>query len=184
MGAAISAFILSDSSYCRSRRPNGGISALDRAGGEGRDMHSAPYEGVCIDNKGVICDERDKSVSTADRFHMRRRGTAGAWGRPPVSSSNRSPRGNRAMRGLMDQIDWGAVRTKGCFFNESCHRLVQLAVLFQQGGADRAAGGFHGHRQRHLFPVPHHGDAESLLGLQAAQDARNLGAGGDRKSVV
>src|ERR1017187_211657 len=44
MGAAISAFILSVSSYCRRRRPNGGISALDRAGGEGRAMHIAPYE--------------------------------------------------------------------------------------------------------------------------------------------
>jgi transposase len=40
------------------------------------------------------------------------------------SRSNRSPKGNRTMRRLLNQIAWGAVRTKGCFFKELFHRLV------------------------------------------------------------
>ncbi len=40
------------------------------------------------------------------------------------SKSNRSPKGNRAMRRLLNQIAWGAARTKDCFFNELYHRLV------------------------------------------------------------
>ena len=40
------------------------------------------------------------------------------------SKSNRSPKGNRAMRRLLNQIAWGAVRTKDCFFRELYNRLV------------------------------------------------------------
>ena len=40
------------------------------------------------------------------------------------STSNRSPKGNRTMRRLLNQIAWGAVRTKDCFFKELFHRLV------------------------------------------------------------
>jgi transposase len=40
------------------------------------------------------------------------------------SKSNRSPKGNRAMRRLLNQIAWGAVRTKDSFFSELYHRLV------------------------------------------------------------
>ena len=40
------------------------------------------------------------------------------------SKSNRSPKGNRAMRRLLNQIAWGAVRTKDCFFKELYHRLI------------------------------------------------------------
>jgi transposase len=41
-----------------------------------------------------------------------------------VSKSNRSPKGNRTMRRLLNQIAWGAVRTKDCFFKELYHRLI------------------------------------------------------------
>src|SRR5260370_28125715 len=40
------------------------------------------------------------------------------------SKSNRSPKGNRAMRRLLNQIAWGAVRTKDSFFCQLFHRLV------------------------------------------------------------
>jgi transposase len=40
------------------------------------------------------------------------------------SKSNRSPKGNRAMRRLLNQIAWGAARTKDSFFSELYHRLV------------------------------------------------------------
>src|ERR1035437_4432881 len=51
-----------------------------------------------------------------------------------------------------------------------------LAVHYAQRGAHSAAGGFHGHGERHLLLVAHDGYAESLLGLQAAQGAGELGA--------
>jgi len=41
-----------------------------------------------------------------------------------VSKSNRSPKGNRTMRRLLNQIAWGAVRTKDSFFQELYHRLI------------------------------------------------------------
>jgi transposase len=40
------------------------------------------------------------------------------------SKSNRSPKGNRTVRRLLNQIAWGAVRTKDCFFKELYHRLI------------------------------------------------------------
>jgi transposase len=40
------------------------------------------------------------------------------------SKSNRSPKGNRTMRRLLNQIAWGAVRTKDCFFKELFHRWI------------------------------------------------------------
>ena len=40
------------------------------------------------------------------------------------SKSNRSPQGNRTMRRLLNQIAWGAVRTKDSFFKELFHRLI------------------------------------------------------------
>ena len=40
------------------------------------------------------------------------------------SKSNRSPKGNRTMRRLLNQIAWGAVRTKDSFFRELFQRLI------------------------------------------------------------
>jgi len=40
------------------------------------------------------------------------------------SKSNRSPKGNRTMRRLLNQVAWGAVRTKDSFFKELFHRLI------------------------------------------------------------
>jgi transposase len=40
------------------------------------------------------------------------------------SKSNRSPKGNRTMRRLLNQIAWCAVRTKDRFFKELFYRLV------------------------------------------------------------
>jgi len=40
------------------------------------------------------------------------------------STSNRSPKGNRTMRRLLNQIAWGAVRTKDSFFQELFRRLI------------------------------------------------------------
>ena len=38
------------------------------------------------------------------------------------SKSNRSPKGNRTMRRLLNQIAWGAVRTKDSYFRQLFHR--------------------------------------------------------------
>jgi transposase len=40
------------------------------------------------------------------------------------SKSNRSPKGNRTMRRLLNQVAWGAVRTKNSYFSELFQRLV------------------------------------------------------------
>jgi transposase len=40
------------------------------------------------------------------------------------STSNRSPKGNRTMRRLLNQIAWGAVRTNNSFFQELFRRLI------------------------------------------------------------
>ncbi len=40
------------------------------------------------------------------------------------STSNRSPKGNRSMRRVLNQIAWSAVRTKDSFFRELYHRLI------------------------------------------------------------
>jgi transposase len=40
------------------------------------------------------------------------------------SSSNRSPKGNRAMRRLLDQLAHAAVRKRGCYLQDVFHRLL------------------------------------------------------------
>ena len=40
------------------------------------------------------------------------------------SKSNRSPKGNRTMRRVLNQVAWSAVRTKDSFFRELYHRLI------------------------------------------------------------
>ncbi len=40
------------------------------------------------------------------------------------SVSNRSPKGNRAMRRVLDQVAHAAVKTKGCYFEQVFHRLL------------------------------------------------------------
>lgn len=40
------------------------------------------------------------------------------------SKSNRSPQGNHNMRRVLNQIAWGAVHTKDCYFREVYHRLI------------------------------------------------------------
>jgi transposase len=40
------------------------------------------------------------------------------------SNRNRSPKGNRTMRRVLNQVAWSAVRTKDSFFRELYHRLV------------------------------------------------------------
>ena len=40
------------------------------------------------------------------------------------STSNRSPKGNRTMRRLLNQVAWGAVRTKDSFYRELFQRLI------------------------------------------------------------
>jgi len=40
------------------------------------------------------------------------------------SKSNRSPKGNRTMRRVLNQVAWGAVRTKDSFFKELFQRLI------------------------------------------------------------
>ena len=41
-----------------------------------------------------------------------------------ASKSNRSPKGNRTMRRVLNQVAWSAVRTKDSFFRELYHRLI------------------------------------------------------------
>ena len=40
------------------------------------------------------------------------------------SNRNRSPKGNRTMRRVLNQVAWSAVRTKDSFFRELYHRLI------------------------------------------------------------
>jgi transposase len=40
------------------------------------------------------------------------------------SHSNRSPKGNRPMRRLLNQVAWAAVRTKGSYFQNLFRRLL------------------------------------------------------------
>ena len=40
------------------------------------------------------------------------------------STSNRSPKGNRAMRRVLNQVAHAAVKTNGCYFQQIFHRLL------------------------------------------------------------
>jgi len=55
------------------------------------------------------------------------------------SNRNRSPKGNRTMRRVLNQVAWSAVRTKDSFFRELYHRLIRGWKYTKQYGLSRIA---------------------------------------------
>jgi len=109
------------------------IAVLEREISAAMRPHQAAIErladlpGVGVDSAHQIIAEMGPEAATFPSA-----GQAASWvgvcpGREESagkSNNNRSPKGNRPMRRLLNQLAWAAVRTKGSYFQDLFRRLV------------------------------------------------------------